>query len=99
MSCFLELYFLFLSHLWLSFKRMLVETFKLACSRRSYSRARVYNLTRSLLTAPLYYLNAWNRLPSNLTTSAVDYIGCDFGLHFLARLTKAKFTCNRTEVC
>ena len=97
MSCFLELYFLFLSHLWLSFKRMLVETFKLACSRRSYSRARC--TTRSLLTAPLYYLNAWNRLPSNLTTSAVDYIGCDFGLHFLARLTKAKFTCNRTEVC
>ena len=37
-------------------------------SRRSDSRARekkkneVYNLTRSPLTAALYYLNAWNRL-------------------------------------
>ena len=52
MCCVLELYFLFSLHLWLSFKGMLVATFKF------------------------------------------DYIGCDFGLHFLARLTKAKFTCN-----
>ena len=33
--------------------------------------------------------------PSNLTTSAADYIGCDSGLHFLARLTETKITYNR----
>ena len=27
--------------------------------------------------------------------STIDYIGCDFGIQFWARMTKAKFACNR----
>ena len=30
--------------------------------------------------------------------STIDYIGCDFGIHFWARMAKAKFTCNRTFI-
>ena len=43
-------------------RRCLSSLLLLACSRRSDSRVREKNLTRSSLTAALYYLHAWNRL-------------------------------------
>ena len=35
------------------------------------------------------------REKADCNQSTFDYIRCDFGIHFWARMTKAKFTCNR----
>ena len=47
----------------------------------------VYNLTRSPLTAALYYLNAWNRLDhTSLSDSRGSHTRCEFQQNYKRRI-------------
>ena len=78
LSCHYQIYFWPWGILHDNLECVIVAWAQIACSRRSDSRAREKNsrrkkndgnLTRSPLTAALYYLNAWNRLERKASTN------------------------------